>query len=306
MLATRRLAADLAPPSFAALAPVVGAALWSGHNLDPTAAASAEIAVAALQRGRALRERLGHYLGGMFEFEGEWYWGVDRLNHLEQRLSGLGLDRAAAGTPPLAPYRTMRLDRTAAPGPAPVIEFWFSFRSPYVSIAFPRVRRLARHYGAELRLRPILPMIMRGLPVPRSKSRYIMLDTMREAERSAMPYGRMIEPVGAPIERCMAVQWRAMALGKGEEFGERALQSIFAEGRSPGEDRVLLDLADRAGLTGEDVRAALADDGWRGAAEANRLALFEAGLWGAPSYRVNGKPAHWGQDRLWALEQDIP
>lgn len=103
----------------------------------------------------------------------------------------------------------------------------------------------------------------------------------------------------------MAVLFRAIALGKGEEFGELALKSIFAEGRSPGEDQVLFDLAHRAGLTDEDVRAGLADDGWRVPAEANRHALLEAGLWGAPTYRVNGKPAHWGQDRLWALEEDI-
>ena len=51
--------------------------------------------------------------------------------------------------------------------------------------------------------------------------------------------------------------------------------------------------------------AALADEGWREAAEENRAALFAAGLWGAPTYRVNGGAAHWGQDRLWALEQDI-
>jgi 2-hydroxychromene-2-carboxylate isomerase len=104
----------------------------------------------------------------------------------------------------------------------------------------------------------------------------------------------------------MALQWRAMALGKGEEFGELALKSIFAQGRSPGEDKVLFDIARRAGLKDEDVRAGLDDDGWRAAAEANRKALLEAGLWGAPTYRVNGKPAHWGQDRLWALEEDIP
>jgi len=305
MLATRLLAANLAPAAFAERVPALGA-IWTGGNLDPAGAVPPEVAEAALEQGQALRAALGHYLGGMFQFEGEWYWGVDRLNHLEERLSGLGLDRADAGTPPLAPYKTMLLDRQAAPGPAPAIEFWFSFRSPYVSIAFPRVRRLARHYGAELRLRPILPMIMRGLPVPPRKSRYIMLDTMREAERSGMSYGRMIEPVGAPTERCMAVLFRAMAVGKGEEFGELALKSIFAEGRSPGEDEVLFDIADRAGLTEEDVRAGLADDGWRVPAEANRQALLEAGLWGAPTYRVNGKPAHWGQDRLWALEEDIP
>jgi 2-hydroxychromene-2-carboxylate isomerase len=53
------------------------------------------------------------------------------------------------------------------------------------------------------------------------------------------------------------------------------------------------------------VAAALADDSWREAAEANRAALFDAGLWGAPTCRVNGGPACWGQDRLWALEEDL-
>lgn len=305
LLATRKLAAHLEPDAFAGLAVGIGEALWAGRNLDPQGAAPEGVARAALAEGEAERRRLGHYLGGMFQFEGEWYWGVDRLNHLEERLAGLGLDRTP-GAPMLAPYKTMRLDRQAAPGTKPVIEFWFSFRSPYVSIAFPRVLILARHYGAELRLRPILPMIMRGLPVPPTKSRYIMLDTMREAQRSAMPYGRMIEPVGAPTERSMAVLWRAMALGKGEAFGELALQSIFAHGRNPAEDAVLFDLGRRAGLTDDDVRAGLADESWRAAAEENRQALFDAGLWGAPSYRVNGKPAHWGQDRLRMLEDDIP
>ena len=28
----------------------------------------------------------------MFYYGGEWYWGVDRLYHLEQRLGELGLD----------------------------------------------------------------------------------------------------------------------------------------------------------------------------------------------------------------------
>jgi 2-hydroxychromene-2-carboxylate isomerase len=34
-----------------------------------------------------------------------------------------------------------------------------------------------------------------------------------------------------------------------------------------------------------------------------RRVSFETG--GAPTYRVDGKPAHWGEDRLWALEEDI-
>ena len=44
--------------------------------------------LAAEQReaGRREREALGHYLGGTLYYAGEWYWGIDRLPYLEERL----------------------------------------------------------------------------------------------------------------------------------------------------------------------------------------------------------------------------
>ena len=40
-------------------------------------------------------------------------------------------------------------------------------------------------------------------------------------------------------------------------------------------------------------------------AQALRQIAFQLERAGAPTYRVNGGAAHWGQDRLWALEQDL-
>jgi 2-hydroxychromene-2-carboxylate isomerase len=164
---------------------------------------------------------------------------------------------------------------------------------------------LAEHYGAELRLRYILPMVMRGLPVPRIKSTYIMLDTKREADRVGLPFGRMVDPVGLGVERALAVLHHAMRLGCGETFAELGLRAAFADGIDLTTDAGLYDVARRAGLDETQTAAALADPSWREVAEENRAALLDAGLWGAPTFRVNGGPAHWGQDRLWALEQDL-
>ncbi len=300
--AVRGAAADLTEgleEDFAGHAVVTGAHLWSGGAFEPGGDGAT-----ALAMGAAERERLGHYLGGMIHFEGEWFWGVDRLNHLEERLANRGFDSQPA-LPGLAPYRDLRLGPVPAAGKSAVIECWFSFRSPYSWIAFPRVRRLARHYGAELRLRYILPMVMRGLPVPRIKARYIMFDTNREAGRVGLPFGTIVDPVGAGAERALAVAHAAVPLGLAEEFSERALRGAWAEGVDLASDKGLYAIAQAAGLTSAQVDAALADESWRAAAEANRADLFDAGLWGAPSYRVNGGPAHWGQDRLWALEQDL-
>ena len=70
-------------------------------------------------------------------------------------------------------------------------------------------------------------------------------------------------------------------------------------------DAGLRHLCERAGISATQIQAALADDGWRSTAEANREAMLALGLWGVPSFRVDDRPAHWGQDRLWAVEADL-
>jgi len=308
-LAEAILADALEHSRFEEVAPVVGTALWSGdvRALKQMAALNGgpkfDLANRRLAAGEAKRKHLGHYLGGMFHFEGEWFWGVDRLGCLERRLADRGLDRNAGG-PLLAPA----LEPTLIPPPAgapPTIEAWFSFRSPYSWLFLPRIRRLAGAYGARLELRPILPMVMRGLAVPRIKTLYIALDCKREAERLGLPFGTIVDPVGAGAERALAVLHHAIPLGVGEAFAELGLKAAFAEGVALAENKGLFDVARRAGLTDAQTAAALADPSWRARVDANRAALLDAGLWGAPTFRVSGRPAHWGQDRLWMLEQDI-
>ena len=148
-----------------------------------------DAAPANLERnGDALRQRLGHYLSAMFYFEGEWYWGVDRLHFLEERLHAVGLSISAAFTP-IAPVKDVECVGPARKPTGATIDYFLSFRSPYSYLAVPRVRKLAEHYGAKLRLRFVLPMVMRGLPVPAAKRLYITLDTKREAERLGMQFG---------------------------------------------------------------------------------------------------------------------
>jgi 2-hydroxychromene-2-carboxylate isomerase len=218
-----------------------------------------------------------------------------------------------AGPAPLVPVRDVAppaAQGTLGPAPlaagaAPVLDFYCSLRSPYTYLAAPRVQRLARHYGAELRLRFLLPMVMRGLPVPRAKRIYIVQDTKREAERLGMRFGRIVDPVGPPTERGLAVLHRAIAAGKGPAFLESFLQGVFADGIDAGTDAGLGRIAARAGLDSAFVAAALADDAWRAVAQANREELLALGLWGVPSFRVDARPAQWGQDRLWAIEEDL-
>jgi 2-hydroxychromene-2-carboxylate isomerase len=288
--------ADLkSPQAFAAAAVELGTSLWSGAGILPAPGDGA----AAIAEGGALREKLGHYLGATFYFEGEWYWGLDRLPYLETRLASL----SDSSKDPV--IRQLEASDAVAPGNGAAIDYFLSFRSPYTYLAAQRVQALAERRGATVRLRIVLPMVMRGLPVPKAKRLYIMRDAKREAERLGIPFGRVVDPVGVGVERGYAVLHHAMADGRGPDFVESFFRGVFAEGVDVAEDEGLLQVAERAGISAGEVHAALADSSWRAVAEENRTALLALGLWGVPSFHVEGRDPHWGQDRLWAVERDL-
>ena len=279
---------------------------WAGvSSTSETTSISSKEALLTSQR---LRKKWGHYLSGVIYYEGEWYWGIDRLHFLESRLTQQGLDRT--GGAPNYPAHEITLgagpkatSKTAKP--QPVLHAFISFRSPYSYICLPRAKALADHYGAELRLRFVMPMVMRGLPVPRAKQYYISTDTKREAERVGLRYGTMVDPVGLGVERGLAVLHHAIQEGHGYDFALSFTQGAFADGIDATTDAGLGQMAKRAGVSDATVKAALADEGWRTLAEANREEMFAGGLWGVPSFRINDGEARWGQDRLWAIEQDL-
>jgi 2-hydroxychromene-2-carboxylate isomerase len=299
----RVLAALLARDDFGPRAAEAGALFWRGAQVPGELASEAETE-AALQQGAALRARLGHYLGATFHFEGEWYWGVGRLHFLEERLRAAGLDRVP-DAPNLAPIREISLGGPAGSARGHVLHFFLSFRSPYTYIAVARARALATHYGCELRLRFVLPMVMRGLPVPVAKRIYITLDTKREAERLGLPFGVIADPVGVGVERGLAVLHHAIPAGKGEAFCQSFLQGAFAEGVDAASEAGLGLMAARAGIGAAEVAAALADTSWREVAERNRQELLASGLWGVPCFRVDEGEVFWGQDRLWKVEEGL-
>ncbi|MBT9456314.1 MAG: DsbA family protein [Burkholderiaceae bacterium] len=288
---------------FAELAGPLSAALWRGTGLDlPLTPAAPEIVQTHLAESDALRQRLGHYLGATFFYAGEWYWGLDRLHHLERRLQALGANRGEVRSPLFQPDAD--LSEAVALDAPPPIDFFFSLRSPYSAIVAPRVFELGRLTGAQVRLRYLLPMVMRGLPVPKAKRSYIAADAAREAFERGIPFGRLNDPVGRPTERGLALIPHAERQGLGQRYVLAFMHGVWAQGEDAGSDRGLRRIVEAAGLSWDDARAALQDEAWRDTAERNREALFALGLWGVPSFQV-GALAVWGQDRLGLVQQAL-
>lgn len=297
------LAAAIEAGTFVQRAASIGAALWSGAPVTELARAGG--GAAAMKAGSALRETLGHYLGATFHFAGEWYWGLDRLHYLEARLAGLGAGKTGRAEAPIfAPPGLGAASDRAAPASARELHFYLSFRSPYTYISAVRAKALADAYGADLKLRFVLPMVMRGLPVPRMKGQYIVQDVAREARRLGIPFGRINDPVGRPVERGYSLLPWARDQGRGGEYCLSFLTAVWSQGVDAGSDSGLRRIVEAAGLSWADARRIVDNDDWRGEAEANRAEMMALGLWGVPSFRV-GENFAWGQDRLWVAEDAL-
>ena len=246
-----------------------------GHRIDP-------LLEDAYTRLRAA----GHYQGAMIRYGGEWYWGVDRLWHLAR---ALGADEAglARALPSATPGR--------GTAPRGQVEVFFSFRSPY---SYVGLQRLAERYGADpavtLELRPLLPMVTRGLAVPEMKKLYIARDAYREARVHGVPFGRVYDPLGEGVERCLRL-FEAAPPDQRLAVSLAAFRAIWAEAEDLTDDASFARLAAEVGLDAAQVLAG--GDAWRGRVEANRAELGTLGLWGVPSFRV-GDGVTWGQDRL--------
>ena len=262
-----------------------------------------------LARNQKWLARLGHYNCATVHYAGEWYWGVDRLHYLMERLDSLGARRESAASPKLASIRqamqiTLPVTPPSTARELPPLELFFSFRSPYSYLCLDRVFAIADAFKLRLNVRPVWPMVMRGMQVPRSKLQYIILDTSREARRLGIPFGKFADPVGKGAERCLAVYFYAQSEKRERDFVRNAGEAIWARGIDVATDEGMRKVSGRSGLFWPDVMAAMEDDAWRVKVDDNLESMMESGIWGVPAMRL-GDFTVWGQDRDWLLVRHI-
>ena len=315
-LARRVLLSTQEPLGFALLAGRVSTALAAptGEALQALAAElvlpSAARAEQQLAENFRLRHRLGHYLGAMFYYEGEWYWGIDRLHYLEERLQALGARRRDATAGGCAPRAALPAPLTSADQPRLQLEFFPSLRSPYTQLSYGRLRELVQRYPVDLVVRPVLPMMMRGVKADRRKGQYILFDTQREAERLGIAFGNLWDPFGKPILRAYSLFPWARDQGRGFEYLQVYSQAVWSERVDAWSLAGLQRIVERAGLSWAEAQQVLDNPDWQAEMEANLQDMLAAGSWGVPTLRLLGQTTAddltvWGQDRLWLIEAEI-
>ena len=263
-----------------------------------------------LIKGTSLLHKLGHYSGAMFYYAGEWYWGLDRFHFLEHRLRSLGAENihiedgfvVNRQKEPKVLYASHHFE----------LDYFLSMRSPYSYLSVPQVLEMEKTYPITINIRPVLPMVMRGMTIPFAKGKYIFQDAKREAERYDMDFGRVVDPIGKPVERGMSLFPFARDKGRGVQYLLGFLRASFGRGMDVYDLGYLRQVVDYAGLYWDEAKEHLDKDDWRKEAQANQKAMISSGCWGVPSFclrarvGINEKPfACWGNDRLWMIKAEL-
>jgi len=267
----------------------VSVALWSDDANGQNNSAVPECKVAiekALNSGSERLAELEHYSGATFYYAGEWYWGVDRLFHLEQRLRDLGACTAAD-----LPYICPRpdIDVSGIDASALTLDFYPSLNSPYTAIIYDRTIAMKNECGIKFNHKPVLPMIMRGVPATRAKGMYIIFDTKREGEFLGAPFGPMITPIGEPTRQGYSLLPWAMEQGKDEALMSSMLRHAFSKGIGLHSKKGMKKAVEAAGLNWSEALQYLGSDAWKPMIERHQDEMVDGlGNWGVPSYRLSG------------------
>jgi 2-hydroxychromene-2-carboxylate isomerase len=163
-----------------------------------------------------------------------------------------------------------------------------------------------------------MPMLMRGIPAPRAKQRYIINDAGREGRAHNIPFGRIVDPFGEPVKRAFALFAAAAALSNEAghsnhhemDFVTAYLNAAWFDGTDITNAHGLKHVVSSAHLDWDALLESARNIDWEALLADNLHTMMADNLWGVPSFRVSGGNSEqayacWGQDRIWRVENEI-
>ena len=298
---------------FGSLAKTVSYALWSGdlaklEELEVSYKSSEQDVIENLKKGNEIRNSCDYYFGSAFYYEKELYWGVDRLNHLEDRLTELGVNKSSDNEP-ICLLQTKAPDTLTAEKTVN-LTYYPSLNSPYTFVSAKRVKEFQNDYPINLITKPVLPMLMRMMVIPTFKGKYIISDAAREGRKYGYEMKEIYSPIGKPARKAYSLFPMIDSMGKGFEYIDELLKASFQEGINIGDDNYLKDTITGLGLDWDSVKKDLNTSKWKKVLKDNVNDMYQGNCWGVPSFKITdadgSNPYYvWGQDRMWLLKEEI-
>lgn len=190
---------------------------------------------------------------------------------------------------------------------APRIDYYFAPQSPYTYLGHSRFVAAARAADASVQVLPmdlggkIFP-VSGGLPLgQRAPQRlaYRLLELRRFSDYLGLPLNlqpKFFPVAGDAVARMIIAVDQLDGSEAALRFTDAVLAAVWAEDRNIADTAVQAALLAECGLSADRQAEALAP-AVQARYEANTQQAIDAGVFGAPSYVLNGE-IFWGQDRV--------
>ena len=186
------------------------------------------------------------------------------------------------------------------------IDYFFAPISPWTFLGHQRLSDLAQAHGATVRVMPVdlgqVFSVSGGLPLPKrapQRQAYRLVELRRFAQHLNVPLNP--EPAHFPVAGDPAA--KLIVATDAQEGWATAMRltgaigaAVWVQERNIADEATLVQLLDECGLP-ESLLALSQTDDVQARYAANTQAAMDAGVFGAPTYGVEGE-LFWGQDRL--------
>ncbi len=189
------------------------------------------------------------------------------------------------------------------------IDYLFTLMSPWAYLGFDRFHAIAKTHAVTIRYRPVMLIEVfnetGGLPLakrPPTRQAYRFVELQRWRAARNLPL--VLRPKYFPFDAALADRICLALIGMGqspEAYLRAAHRAVWAEDRNLAEEGELAALLTAIGQSPAKVLDAAQHETILAEYAANRDWALETGVFGAPSYVLDGE-IFWGQDRLDLLE----
>ena len=194
------------------------------------------------------------------------------------------------------------------------VDYYFAPQSPWTYLGHQRFAAMAQAAGATLRVLPVdlggkVFPLSGGLPLPKrapQRQAYRLLELQRYSAHLQIPLHPQPKyfPVNGDDAACLII---AVDLHDGVQAAMQitgaVLAACWAQERNIADEKVLAELLAEQGLEAKRLEQAYSQTVQERYLAYTQQAI-DAGVFGAPSYVVNGE-IFWGQDRLDFVERKL-
>jgi 2-hydroxychromene-2-carboxylate isomerase len=192
------------------------------------------------------------------------------------------------------------------------IDYYFSLHSPWTYLGHATFLDIAKRHGCAIAYRPVpLRAVFDetgGLPLPKRhpvRQRYRLMDLQRWRERRNVPL--VLQPKHFPFDPSLADRFLIAIVQAGGDPGRfmaEVMAGVWARDDDMMRPEAIVAVAGATGFDAQVLATAAESEAVGQLYEATIGAAIEAGVFGAPSYVLDGE-VFWGQDRLELLDSAL-